>query len=133
MLGLERQPNPDDLERIGEEDGSDAGQAARYQPAEGSLLIPRRNHDRSDLLIGKELDGGIGEDPEQSGRVTLEEAADAIMAVDIPHGGRNAKPTACILCEFRIRGLKEDLDAVEGGDDCFGLQHDQPRASISSQ
>lgn len=125
MFRLERQPYSDDLERVGEEDGSDASHTSRYQPAEGCLLIPRWDHRCSDLLIGKKLDGGIGEDSEQSGRMTLEEAAETLMAVDIPHGRRNAKPTACILCELWIGGLEEDLDAVEGSDDRFGLGYDQ--------
>ena len=50
-----------------------------------------------------------------------EETAHAVLAVNVSHRSHNPKPGACILGELRIRGLEEDLDSVQGANDCFGL------------
>ena len=51
-----------------------------------------------------------------------EEPAQAVLAVDVAHGGHDAKPGAGVLGELGVGGLEEDLDAVEGADDGFGLE-----------
>ena len=47
------------------------------------------------------------------------EAAHAASAIDVAGSGRDAAPGAGVLLELRVRGLKEDLDAVEGADYSF--------------
>jgi hypothetical protein len=50
------------------------------------------DYDGADLLVGKELDTGVGEDTEQGGRVTAEETSRAFVGLNIPHGSEEAKP-----------------------------------------
>ena len=51
-----------------------------------------------------------------------EEAADAVLTVDVAHGGHNTEPGTSVFGELRVGGLEEDLDAVQGTDHCFGLE-----------
>jgi hypothetical protein len=45
----------------------------------------------------------------------------AFGAEDVAHGAGYAEPGAGVFCELGVGGLEEDLDAVEGGDEGFGL------------
>lgn len=49
------------------------------------------------------------------------ETAQAVLLVDVPHGGYDAEPRAGVFGELRVGGLEENFDAVEGADDRFGL------------
>ena len=53
--------------------------------------------------------------------MSAEETPCAVFAVDVGHGGYDAGPGAGVFLELRVGGLKEDFDAVEGGDYGFGL------------
>lgn len=77
--------------------------------------------DGADLLIGEEFDGGVGEDAQEGRRVSAEEPAEAVLAIDVTHGSHDAKPGTGVFGELRVGGLEEDLHAVEGPDDGFGL------------
>ncbi len=70
--GLEGQPHADHFQRVREEDGGQAGQRAGREPAEPCLLVPRADHERAVLLVCDELDGGVGVDLEESGRMAPE-------------------------------------------------------------
>lgn len=50
-----------------------------------------------------------------------EEPTHAVLAVDVAHGGHNAKPGTGIFSKLGVGGLEEDFDTVEGADDSFGL------------
>ena len=54
--------------------------------------------------------------------MAAEEAAEARGAVDVPDGVEGPREAARVLGELRVRGLEEDLDAVEGGYGGFGLR-----------
>jgi hypothetical protein len=54
--------------------------------------------------------------------MSAEETPCAVFAVDVGHGGYDAGPGAGVFLELRVGGLKEDFDAVEGGDYGFGLR-----------
>jgi hypothetical protein len=73
------------------------------------------------LLVGEELDGGVGEDTEESGRVALEQASGTFIALDVADGGRETGPAAGVLGKLGIGCLEEDLDAIERRNDRFGL------------
>ena len=51
-----------------------------------------------------------------------EETTRAIFAVDVNHGGYDARPRARVFPELGIGGLEEDFDSVEGGNHGFGLR-----------
>lgn len=53
--------------------------------------------------------------------MSAEETACAVFAVDICHGGCDARPGAGVFPELGVGGLEEDFDSVEGGDYGFGL------------
>lgn len=63
---FEGQADPNNFQRISEEDRGDAGKGAGKQPAQGSLLDWRRNQYIPYLLVSEEFDRGVGEDPEKS-------------------------------------------------------------------
>lgn len=73
------------------------------------------------MLISYKLNGGVREDTQECCRMTTKQASHAILAVDVSHGSHDSKPRAGVLSELRAGGLKEDLDAIEGADYCFGL------------
>lgn len=62
---LKSQSHADNFERVGEADGDGAGQAATEESADGRLFVFGRDDDGADLLIGEELDTGVGKDTEQ--------------------------------------------------------------------
>lgn len=82
------------------------------------MLLGRNEHS-ADLLVGQELDGGVGEYAEECCRVAAEETTHTGLPVDVAHGGHDAEPGAGVFCELRVGGLEEDLNAVEGADDGF--------------
>lgn len=53
--------------------------------------------------------------------MALEQAAGAFIALNLTNGSCKASPTAGIFGKLRIRRLEEDLYAVEGGYNSFGL------------
>lgn len=53
--------------------------------------------------------------------MAAEEPFTARLPVNVLHSGEHAEPAACVFCELGIRGLKENLDAVEGTNYGFGL------------
>lgn len=81
-----------------------------------------RNQRGAELLVGEELDGGVGEYAEKRGRVTAEEPAHARLGVDVAHGGHDAEPGARVFCELRVGGLEENFHPVERADDGLGLK-----------
>lgn len=54
--------------------------------------------------------------------MSFEEALEAFAAFDVSNGRDKTKPTAGVFCKLRIRGLKENLDPIEGRDNGFGLR-----------
>lgn len=121
-FGLKRQAHADDLERIRHENGSDPRERAAEQAPQRSLMGGARDQHRAELLVGKELDSGVGEDAEKRGRVTPKKAAHPRLAVDIAHCGHNAEPGAGVFDELRVGGLEEDFNPVERADDGLGLK-----------
>ena len=121
LLRLERQPHPDDFERICDEDARHTRQTAGREAPPVRLVLWASDEERAHLLVGEELDGGVREDFEEGGRVAAEEAAGAVLGVDVPHGCHHAEPGAGVLGELGGGGLKEDFHPVEGRDYCFGL------------
>lgn len=77
---------------------------------------------RADLLVGEELDAGIGKDTQQRGGMTSVQAQHALLTVYVPHRRRDAEPRAGIFCELGTAGLEEDFHSVEGCDDGLGLE-----------
>jgi hypothetical protein len=55
--------------------------------------------------------------------VAFEEPADARSGVYVVDGSREAGPGARVFCELWVAGLEEDLYAVEGAYNCFGLSN----------
>lgn len=55
------------------------------------------DYDGTDLFIGEEFDGSVGEDTEKCSRVAFEQASGAFIALDIADGGSEASPTARVL------------------------------------
>ena len=92
----------------------------------GRFLCLVRDDPGADLLVGEELDAGIGKDTEQRGRVALEEAGEASGNVDVADGRGESRPRARVLCELGILRLEEDLDAVERCDYCFCRASSKP-------
>lgn len=119
---LKSQPDTDDFEGVGEEDGGDTGEGAGEEsPKRHFLCLVFYDH-RADLLIGEELYGRVGEDAQEGCRVASEEPAEPVLLVDVAHGGYDAEPGARVFGELGVGGLEEDFDAVEGADDRFGLR-----------
>ena len=73
------------------------------------------------MLVGKEFDGGVGEDAEEGCGVAPEEAAHAGFTIDVAHRRYDAEPRTGVLGELGVGGLEEDFDSVERADDCFCL------------
>ena len=92
LLCFKCQTYADDFQGISKEDGSDAGEGAADEAAEGGFLRFVFDDGGANLLICKEFNGSIGEDTEEGGAVAAKEASYAILVVDIPHGGNDAKP-----------------------------------------
>jgi hypothetical protein len=53
--------------------------------------------------------------------MSAKETAYATGAVNVAHSSSNAEPATGVFLKLRIRGLKEDFDAVEGPNDGLGL------------
>ena len=64
------------------------------------------------LVIGHELDRSIGEDPDQSCRVPLEECPTSAFLVNFRTSAKRSAPSPGIFLEVRIGCLKEDFDSV---------------------
>ena len=73
------------------------------------------------MLVRKEFYGRVGEDAQEGCRVAPEKTAQAVLLVDVPHGGYDAEPGARVFGKLRVRGLEEDFDTVKGTDYGFGL------------
>jgi hypothetical protein len=73
------------------------------------------------LLVGDEFDAGVGKDAEESCGMAAKETAEALVGVDVADRPYQAEPVAGVFGELGIGGLEEDLDPVEGSDDCFCL------------
>jgi hypothetical protein len=76
----------------------------------------------ADLFVCEEFDSCVGKDSENSSRVPAEETPRAVLVVYEFHGGDDAGPGPGVFGELGVAGLEEDLDAVERGDDGFGLR-----------
>jgi hypothetical protein len=111
-LCLESESDSDDFEGVGKEDGGDARQRSRGEAASRRFAAFVWYNHGSDLFISQELDSGIWEDSKEGGRMSAKQSSDAILRIDVSHGGCYAKPAPCIFRELRIRGLKEDLDSI---------------------
>jgi hypothetical protein len=64
------------------------------------------------LVIGHKLDCGIRKDPDQSGRMALEESPTTAFLINLCTSTKRSAPSPGILLKVRIGGLKEDLDSV---------------------
>lgn len=53
--------------------------------------------------------------------MALKKTLEALVLVDIPNRRRKASPATAVLRELGVRGLEEDLYAVEWRDYCFRL------------
>jgi hypothetical protein len=51
-----------------------------------------------DLVVRHEFDGGVREDADQGGRVTLEESADSSLGVDVSACSEDTSPCSCHAC-----------------------------------
>ena len=122
MLRLEGEAHADQLERVRAEDAGDAGEAAGEEAPDGRLVVGTVDDDGADLLVGEELDGGVGEDAQNGGGVAAVEAQGALVAVNVAHHCVDAVPAAGVSAEFGGGGLEEDFDAVERRDDRFCLR-----------
>lgn len=131
LFCLECQPHSDNFQRICDEDARHARQTPRGKPSEMGFLLRACDEERAHLLVSEELDGGVREDFKEGGRVPAEEAASAVLQVDVPHGCHHAEPAASVFGELRGGGLKEDFHAVEGGNCCFGLCVNSIRLAFS--
>jgi hypothetical protein len=119
---LKSQPDTDDFEGVGEEDGGDTGEGTGEEsPKRHFLCLVFYDH-RADLLVGEELYGRVGENAQEGCGVSSEEPAEPLLLVDVAHGGYDAEPGARVFGELGVGGLEEDFDAVEGADDGFGLR-----------
>lgn len=56
------EPDADDFEGVGKEDGGDTREGTGDESSEGHFLRLVFYDYRADLLVGKELYGGVGED-----------------------------------------------------------------------
>lgn len=90
--GFKRESHADHLEGVSEEDTCDTGQTTREQTPQRRLLLMRLDQHCPDLLVCDELDGGVGEDAKQRGRMSAEETDGAFGARDVPHGTDRAEP-----------------------------------------
>lgn len=63
--GFKREPHADDLQRVGEEYGGDAGKGTADQAAQGCFLSGGTDYLRADLLVCEEFDGRVGEYAEE--------------------------------------------------------------------
>ena len=122
LLCFKGQADTDDFKWIGEEDRSDACKGARKKPTYRRLLCWRSNQDSSYLFVGKEFDCGIGKDAQEGCRVASEQTTDTILTIDVAHGSHDAEPGTSIFSELRVGSLEQDLDTIEGSNDCFGLR-----------
>ena len=122
LLRLESQPDPDHLERVGDQHAGDPRRGPARQPSPGRLLRGVADEEGAELLVRQKLDGCVGEDLEEGGGVAAEETERALAAGDVAHGFRDAEPGAGVLGVLWGGGLEEDLYAVEGRDDGFGLR-----------
>lgn len=118
---FKRQPDSDDFEGVCEEYRYHACETAAYEPPSGSLVGVCRNENGADLVVGEEFYACVGEDAKESCGVALEEAADAVLGVDVAESEMETRPMTGIFYEGRIARLEEDFDAVEGADYGFGL------------
>lgn len=94
MIGarLKGEAYSNDFQRVCEEYGHHASQTAAEEAPAGRFLGLVLDHARADLLVGEELDAGVGEDAQQRGRVALEEACDASVEVDVADGRGEPRP-----------------------------------------
>lgn len=76
---------------------------------------------RAYLLVGEELDSGVGEDAKECRGVAAEEAQGPILEVDVADSFGGAGPAAGVFLELWVGGLEEDLYAVERRDYGFCL------------
>lgn len=121
MLRFEGETYADHFERVGEEDGGDACERATDEAAPRGFLRFVLDDYGTDLFVGEEFDGGVGEDAEKRCGVAPEETAYAVLSVDVTHRRHDTEPRAGIPGELRARGLEEDLDSVEWTNNCLGL------------
>lgn len=54
--------------------------------------------------------------------MSAKQATNAGAVVNVAHGFDNAEPRSCVFGELRVRGLEQDLYAVERANDCLGLK-----------
>ena len=80
----------------------------------------------ADLLVCDKLDGGVGEDAQQRGRVPAVQAGEPVCAPDVAHRAKHAGPAARVLGKLPVARLEQDLDAVERGDQGFCLEARAP-------
>ena len=118
--GRVRHADADELKGVREQDRGDARDGARSKATCVGLRLRGGHEEGLRLVVCHEVDRGVGEDAEEGGGVALEEAADAMLAVDERHGAERAAPCTRVLLEVGVGGLEEDLDAVEGRDDRLG-------------
>ena len=77
------------------------------------------------LVVSHKLNRGIGKDPDQSRRMTLEKCPTPTLLVNIRTSTKRSAPTPGIFLKIRVRGLKEDLDSVQRRDDRLGLRGEE--------
>lgn len=122
VLGLEGEADADDLERVRDEDGRDAGEGARREPPHPRLPVPLApDQHRAVLLVRDELDGRVRVDLEERGRVAPEQARRPVPHVDVRDRPPEPRPAARVLGELRVARLEQDLHPVEGRYRRFGL------------
>ena len=92
-------------------------------------MLRRSDDNGADLLVAEELDGSVGEDAQQRGRVATKQTTYAICVVDVPDCSDDSKPGTGVFGELGIGRLEQDFDAVQRTNNCFslGFVKHQPR------
>lgn len=124
VLGFECQTHPYHLEWVRQHHARDSGECAAEETAQRGFILLGRDEEGTELLVGEEFDGGVGENAEQGCGMPPEEPAHAVGLVDVPHCGHNAEPGAGVFRELRVGGLEQDFDPVKRTDEGFGLIFD---------
>ena len=62
----------------------------------------RRDDNRPNLLVGKELDAGVGEDAKECCGMAFEEAPETLVALDVADSQYKARPATGVLGELRV-------------------------------
>ena len=91
-FGFEGESHADYFQGVGDEDGGQAREGSAGEAAQRGFVGGGWDDDMADLLVGEEFDGCVGEDLQEGSRVSPEEAAHAVLPVDVAHGRHDAKP-----------------------------------------